>query len=160
MKSVDMYSVRHAEFANYVSTKKMNKKVSYFIECFTKASVDVQIRSKDSFRIYPLMQQPYQDHFYQFIFYLPLPNLISHILSNISTENKLDINNSNLDTPTLSLSSICSIYLSKCPYQGHSTAVWIQSVEYFRSIQRFESVMFIFQFLYTSYYIPCNLTRQ
>ena len=110
-----------------------------------------KLDQKIVFRIYPLMQQPYQDHFYQFIFYLPLPNLISHILSNISRENKLDINNSNLDTPTLSLSSICSIYLSKCPYQGHSTAVWIQSVEYFQSIGRHESVTFIFLFLYTSY---------
>ena len=110
-----------------------------------------KLDQKIVFRIYPLMQQPYQDHFYQFIFYLPLPNLISHILSNISRENKLDINNSNLDTPTLSLSSICSIYLSKCPYRGHSTTVWIQSVEYFRSIGRLESVTFIFLFLYTSY---------
>ena len=45
-----MYSVSLAEFANYVSTKNMNKKVSYFIECFTKASVDAEIRSKDSFQ--------------------------------------------------------------------------------------------------------------
>ena len=44
-----MYSVSLAEFANYVSTKNMNKKVSYF-ECFTKASVDAEIRSKDSFQ--------------------------------------------------------------------------------------------------------------
>ena len=50
MKRIDMCSVSLVEFANYVSSKNMNKKVSYFIERFTKASVDAEIRSKDSFQ--------------------------------------------------------------------------------------------------------------